>query len=364
MPDYGAQIEELEKEIRKTQYNKATQHHIGKLKAKIAQLREAQEHQSSKGPSTSGYQVRRSGDATVILLGFPSAGKSTLLNALTNQDSEVGSYAFTTLTVIPGLLEYKGAQIQVLDVPGIVAGAASGKGRGKEVLATMRSADMCIVLLDGTRPEELAVLEKEIHDSGIRLNEEPPDVKIVKKAKDGLDIGRTVRTPELTNEMISDMLGTFRIFNADIVIRTPIDADQFLDVVQGNKKYMPALLIVNKTDLLSPAQKGGLTRRYHPDLFISASKKEGIEDLKERIFDTLGFIRIWMKEPGKEADLDEPLIIRKGLTIMDVARKIHRDLEARFTYARVSGPSAKFPNQRKGGTHTVQDNDIIELHTR
>ncbi len=363
MADNSARIKELEDELSKTPYNKRTQGHIGKVKAQIARLREAQEA-SGGGGGGSGYQVRRTGDGTVILVGYPSAGKSTLLNVLTNQESEVGAYAFTTLTVIPGLLEFNGAQIQVLDVPGIVAGAASGKGRGKEVLATMRSADLCILLLDATRTHEVKSIRKEVYDAGIRLDEPVPDVRITKKAKDGISIGRTVPTPELSDELIVDMLSTFRIFNADVVIRSPVTADQFIDCIRGNRKYMPSLLVVNKIDLLSPQRAEKVLSDLKADLGISASQKVGIDTLKEKIFSSLHLIRVWMKEPGKDADLEEPLIIRKGSTIRDVAAKIHRDFERKFKFARVTGDSAKFPNQRQGLDHVIADNDIIELHSR
>lgn len=361
MANEDKRIAELEEEIRKTVYNKATQHHIGRLKAQIAKLREAKEQSSGSGGGQ-GYQVRRSGDGTVILLGFPSAGKSTLLNSLTNQDSEVGAYSFTTLSVVPGLLEYKGAQIQVLDVPGIVAGASSGRGRGKEVLATMRSADLCIIVLDATRPEELPVIRKEIFDSGIRLDQREPDVKITRKSKDGLDIGRTVSTPGLTDDLIQEILGEFRIFNADVVIRSKITADQFIDCIRGNRKYMPSLLVVNKTDLISDEKQKQLKKDIEPDLFISAVNDHGTEALKKKIFRKLDFIRVFMKEPRKDADMQEPLIAQRGSTIRDVARKIHRDFEKKFRYARVSGPSAKFDNQQQGLDHVLEDKDVLELH--
>src|SRR5256886_17512484 len=108
------QIKSIEEEIQRTPYNKATQTPIGKLKAKVARLKDEQETRRLKsgggGPS---YAVKKSGNATVGLVGFPSVGKSTLLNAITDATSAVAAYDFTTLDVIPGLLEHRGAKIQV-----------------------------------------------------------------------------------------------------------------------------------------------------------------------------------------------------------------------------------------------------------
>src|SRR3989338_7279529 len=116
-------IKELEEELKNTKYNKRTQHHIGLVKAKLAKLKEKQESRVRVQKKGEGYSVRKSGDATVTILGFPSVGKSTMLNALTHAKSATGDYDFTILDVIPGLLEYNHARIQILDVPGIIKGA-------------------------------------------------------------------------------------------------------------------------------------------------------------------------------------------------------------------------------------------------
>ena len=156
------QIKELEDELQKTPYNKATSKHIGRVKAKIARLRDDAVNRAMKsGGGGEGYSVKKSGDATVVLVGFPSTGKSTLLNQLTGAESAVGAYEFTTLTVVPGAMEYKGAKIQILDIPGLIAGAAMGKGRGKEVIGVVRSADMIVVLVDVFNQGHVDVLMKE-----------------------------------------------------------------------------------------------------------------------------------------------------------------------------------------------------------
>lgn len=72
--------------------------------------------------------MQKYGDGRVALIGFPSVGKSTLLTQLTGTKSEAANYEFTTLTCIPGVIHYNDAKIQLLDLPGIIEGAAEGKG--------------------------------------------------------------------------------------------------------------------------------------------------------------------------------------------------------------------------------------------
>ncbi|MBU0457261.1 MAG: GTP-binding protein [Nanoarchaeota archaeon] len=363
--DYNKKIKELEDELKKTKYNKATQGHIGIVKAKIAQLKEKQESRTQKktGRSDYGYSVRKSGDGTILILGFPSAGKSTLLNKLTGASSEVGAYAFTTLSVIPGMLEYKQSKIQILDVPGIVSGAASGKGRGKEVLTVIRTADMVLIVIDVNHPEHHPAILKEVWDSHIRVNKVKPEVYIKKKSQGGIHIGKTVPLA-VDDETLKRILREFKVVNAEVLIRSPIDIDDFIDCIEGNKKYIPAITCITKADLADVATVSKIKKELNADFAISAEQGINIEILKEKIFQKLDFIRIYMKEPGKDADMKEPLIIKRNSTINDVCNKLHRDFPKRFKFARVWGSSTKFPGQRLMLNHCLKDKDILEIHLR
>ena len=365
MVDYDKQIKELQDELRKTKYNKATQGHIGIVKAKIAQLRQKQEARVQKktGKSTHGYSVRKSGDGTVLLLGFPSAGKSTLLNKITGAESDVGAYAFTTLSVIPGMLKYKQAKIQILDVPGIVSGAASGKGRGREVLTVIQNADLVLVVIDVNHPEHYPAILREVWESRIRLNKTKPEVFIKKKTKGGIQVGKTVPL-DIDNETIKKVLREFKVVNADVLIRSPLDVDDFIDCIEGNKKYVPAITCVTKADLANAAQVSKVKKELNADIIVSAEQDLNIDVLKDLIFDKLDFIRIYMKEPRKEADMQEPLIIFRNAKIRDVCTKTHKEFVSKFKFARVWGKSAKFPGQRLMLNHVLKDGDILEIHLR
>ena len=361
--DYNEQIKELEKELSTTKYNKSTQLHIGLVKAKLAMLKEKQTSRGKTGKSDYGYTVRKSGDATVLLLGFPSTGKSTILNKLTGANSEVAAYDFTTLTVVPGVMEYKQAKIQILDVPGIVSGAASGKGRGREVLTVIRNADLILIIVDVTHPEHYRSILKEVWESGIRINKNRPEVYIKKTARGGLQIGKTVSL-EMDNETIAKVLREFKINNAQVLIRSMIDVDDFIDCIEGNKKYLPAITCLSKADLATVEEVSRVKKELNADLAISAEQDLNIETLKELIFTRLNFMRIYMKEPRKEADTNVPMIIPCGSTIEDACNKLHRDFPGKFKFARVWGKSTKFPGQRLMLGHTLADGDILELHLR
>ncbi|MBP2030661.1 small GTP-binding protein [Methanohalophilus levihalophilus] len=354
------EIATIEKEIRDTPYNKATSHHIGKLKAKIAKLREELQKRASAKGGGEGYSVKKSGHATVTLVGFPSVGKSTLLNKLTGAKSEIGAYEFTTLDVIPGVLEHNGATIQILDVPGLVRGAASGRGRGKEVIAVVRNSDLVVFVLDVFQTQHYEVLKQELYDAGVRLDTTPPDVVIKRQDRGGIPISTTLDL-ELPDDLIKAVLGEYKIHNAHVLIRDHINLDELIDVIMLNRVYIPSVVVINKVDLADEATIQKCRENFPDALLISANEGENVEKVKDLIYDSLDFIRVYLKPQGEAADMDEPLIITYGSTIGDVCDHLHRDFRNKFRYAQIWGDSAKHPGQRAGLEHTLEDGDILTV---
>jgi len=232
------QIKAIEEEILKTQYNKATQHHIGRLKAKMARLKQEQEkRRSASGGGGKGYSVKKSGNATVAVVGFPSVGKSTLLNKLTNAESDVAAYAFTTIDVIPGIMYYNFAKIQILDLPGLIRDDSKGKGRGREVLSVVRNADLILFVLD-VYETNVEVLKRELEATGIRLDTRPPDVVITKTDRGGILVKPTVQLTKIDEELAKDIVSEYGHVNAEVVIRQDVTEDELIDALAGYRVYM------------------------------------------------------------------------------------------------------------------------------
>jgi len=362
------EIESIREEIAETPYNKSTEAHIGRLKAKLAEKKEKLENQSSAGGGQ-GYAVEKHGDATVALVGFPSVGKSTLINALTNADSETGSYEFTTLDVNPGMLQYRGANIQILDVPGLIEGAADGRGGGQEVLSVVRTADLAVFMLSVFEIDQYERLRQELYNNKIRLDTEPPSIHIRKRHKNGIQVNKS-DSVSLDEQTIKDVLRENGYVNAEVTVRGDPSIDELIDGMMDNRIYIPSMVAVNKADLIDesylPTVKENLrSHDIDPDecTFISAEKEKGLEALRERIYETLGLVRVYMDKPGRGVDYDEPLMLREGATIEDALQKLGGEFEERFRFARVSGSSAKHDDQQVGTDHALADEDVLRIIT-
>jgi small GTP-binding protein len=351
-------LKELEDELARTQKNKATEYHIGILKSKIAQIRRELISPKKHGASAGGFDIKKSGDATVAMMGLPSVGKSTLLNKLTKAESKTAAYAFTTLKCIPGVMEYNDTKIQILDLPGIIEGAKDGKGRGREVIAVARNADLLLIMVEAASPRQARIIETELYGFGIRINARPPDVSISKLARGGVTINSTVPLTRISNREMLAVLNEYRVFNANVVVRQDITLDEFIDALEGNRAYIPAIYLLTKADLVKNIEK--LPFDYIP---ISAETGDGMEKLRKGIYTKLDLMRIYTKKRGEEAD-KEPMVIRRGTSVGAVCEKLHRDLRKEFRFALVWGKSVKHQPQRVGLSHVLADGDTIQIIKR
>ncbi|WWC86380.1 uncharacterized protein L201_001256 [Kwoniella dendrophila CBS 6074] len=310
-------IKDIEEEMAKTQRNKNTEYHLGQLKAKLAKLRRELITPSGGGGGGPGigFDVARTGIASVGFVGFPSVGKSTLMSKLTGTHSEAASYEFTTLTTVPGTLTHNGARIQVLDLPGIIEGAKDGKGRGRQVIAVARTCNLIFIVLDVLKPlKDLAILTNELEGFGIRLNKKPPAITVRKKESGGI---------------------------SSIV-------------------YVPAIFVLNKIDAIS-IEELDLLYKIPDSVPISSQLWLNIDELLEVMWEKLNLVRVYTKPRGQQPDYSSPVVLRRGrCTVEDFCNAIHKEIVKQFRTAMVWGTSAKHSRGQKVGLdHVLEDEDII-----
>ncbi|OWF55285.1 GTP-binding protein 128up-like isoform X1 [Mizuhopecten yessoensis] len=356
-------IAEIEAEMNRTQKNKATMGHLGLLKARLAKLRrELIEPKGGGGGAGEGFDVAKTGDARIGFVGFPSVGKSTLLSNLAGVYSEVAAYEFTTLTTVPGVIRYKGAKVQLLDLPGIIEGAKDGKGRGKQVIAVARTAGLIFIVLDVLKPlQHKNLIEKELEGFGIRLNKEPPQIGFKRKDKGGINLQTLVTQSELDLDLVKTILNEYKIHNADIVLRVDSTSEELIDMIEGNRVYIPCIYLLNKIDQISIEELEVIYKIPHC-VPISAHHKWNFDDLLEKMWNYLGLTRIYTKPKGQLPDYTSPVVLKDGKSsIEEFANKLHRSLLKEFKYALVWGSSVRHQPQKVGKDHILNDEDVVQI---
>ncbi|XP_061385345.1 developmentally-regulated GTP-binding protein 1-like [Danaus plexippus] len=358
-------IAEIENEMAKTQKNKATNYHLGLLKAKLARLKaqliEGGAKSGGKGESD-GFDVSKTGDARIGLIGFPSVGKSTFLNKITGTFSEVADYEFTTLTCVPGVFQYKGAKLQLLDLPGIIEGAKDGKGRGKQVIAVARTCGLILVILDCMKSlVHKQIVERELEGFGIRLNKKPPNITFTKRDKGGIVISNSVPLTNIDDQIIKSICHEYRIHNATFGIWCDATVDDIIDVIEGNRVYIPCIYVLNKIDQITIEELDILARIPH-HVPISAHHEWNFDELIEKIWQYLDLIRVYTKPKGQIPDYSAPVILPNAhRRVEDFCRRIHKQLLVDFKYAMVWGKSVKHNPQKVGKDHVLYDEDVVQV---
>ncbi|MEO0081209.1 MAG: GTPase [candidate division WOR-3 bacterium] len=291
--------------------HKGTEKMQADIKSRIARLRKELSAPGKSGTKRSDwYHVDKQGAGQAAVFGAPNCGKSALVSALTGLPAVVAPYPFSTTVPAAGMMPYEDIQIQLVDTPPIVADSPAW------LYHIIRTADLGVWLLDVS---DDAVLE----------------------------------TTEQT-----------RAFLAAARIPVPVP--------QPPQNSKPVILCGSKSDDPAAADRLAVLRELLPGtdiLPVSVQSGAGLEELKRRLFVSLGIIRVYTKKPGKPPDLTDPVILKAGATVIDVAYHLHKDIAASLSFARLwrAGGTGRSPGphdgQRVERNHVCQDRDILEFHT-
>jgi len=304
----GEKIRILEEMLAIMPKHKGTDHLKADLRARISRL----EKDSLKKKAVSKfnpYVVEREDCPQVVILGAANTGKSALINRLTTATSEVAEYPYTTTKPYPGIFRHNLFRFQLVDLPPIISTTMEGW-----MGDLLRSADAAMICLDASQESTLenmnsvfqATDKANVYLYGLQ-SAQPPLGTIPKKAL--IALTKCDRAdPEVLDLLKSEFQGKF------ITIET------------------------------------------------SAVGKMNLDNLSSALADTLQILRIFTKIPGKKADMDEPYIIKRGMTVIEMAETVHRELAESFRFARIWGKKV-FDGQRVGKEYLLEDEDIVELHS-
>lgn len=280
------------------------------LRRRLSKLKAEQEQQTKKSRRSTSYYIPKEDGPQVIILGSPNAGKSSLIVATTNARPDVAEYPYTTRTPQPAMMPYDDIFIQLIDVPPV-----SPDHMETWLPEMVRNADAALLVADLAADDcvdTLLSVREILLSKGIRLSpvHDPEEHELPRNVKPTLIVANKMDDPAAAEnlEFLSEILG-----------------DEF--------EIIP----------------------------VSATGGEGLAHMKKRLFEFLDVVRIYSKIPGRKADEEKPFIVKRGSTVLDVARKIHREFGDHMKFARVWG-SGKFDGQVVERDHVVQDGDVLEIH--
>ncbi len=334
------------------------------VKRKIAALKE--ETEIKKGHKTSGGKrklIERSGAAQVALLGLTNVGKSSLMACLTNTKPTIMDYEYTTKTPFPGIMLYQDIQLQLIEIPALLFAEPKYYD-----IDQIMGADGLIILIDGTNDikKQLVLILAKLDEMGISVFPPKASIEIDYNVKGGIVIQLYGKLLDCANEDIKKLLLQYGQKNAKIVLKGNIKFDDIEEAVLESKKiYKPSLILLNKSDLpryYNIKTLNDITPNV-PRMEISCENKLGLGEIPKTLIDQLGIIRVYTKEPGKKERSSPPFTLKRGAKISDLAKLIHSKLLDDFKYAKIWGPSSRYPGERVGLNHELADKDVVEIRT-
>jgi len=369
-------LKALEEYLSAIPKHKGTENLRSWVRRKIAELREEIEERKARraGTGAPSFFIEKEGAAQVVMLGLPNSGKSALLSALTNAKPDVSEVPFTTKFPVPGMLKFEDIQFQLVEAPAIVEGASRGAiWWGSRVLGLARNADAIMLVVDlSNKPlKQLKVLCRELSEAGIYIIRPRGRVKIERtKAAHGIKVISYGRLEGCTADDVRKLLESYKIYNAIVKIYGHVTLDDVEKAIYERVTFKPSLIVLTKKDRVTQeyAEKVksliGKALPNVPTVITSAIKGEGLNIIPKIIFDIVGIIRVYTKEPNSSKPSTEPMILKVGATVEDAVKRIREEFLRYFKYARIWGPSANYPGERVGLDHVLKDGDVIEIRTK
>ncbi|MBS7607216.1 50S ribosome-binding GTPase [Candidatus Bathyarchaeota archaeon] len=352
--------------------HKGTSKLVANVRRRIAELERELERSKAcrRSGGGAGFAIPKEGAGQIVILGPPNVGKSSLLAAVTNAKPEISPLPFTTQRPTPGMLQYEDIQFQLVEAPAIVEGAAEGRMGGTQILNLARNADGLIIMVDLSDDPvgQFTMVSSELDKAGILIEEPEGEVEIIRRSYGvGIQIVGGGTLIDCTYEDVKNLLASYKITSALIKISGKISLDEIEDSLFSNNVYKPTIVIANKADSPNAEANLKLLRnelrgRRISLLAASCLNNVGLGELCKYIFQMLKIIRVYTKEPSSKEPSDKPLVVKEGTTVIEVAKKLHSEIYKGFKYARIWGPSAKYPGEKVGPNHILMDGDIVEIH--
>ena len=157
--------------------------------------------------------------------------------------------------------------------------------------------------------------------------------------------------------------------SADTILILVTDLSQIPEIEKiAERSPGKKIILFNKADLLSENEKrkisATLQSKKYNFILISTKTKEGIEELKEKLFKSFGRMRIFTRQPGESEKSRKPIILFPESTVKNVAEKILKGFSSKIKETRIWGPSSKYPGQVIGLAHKLKDLDVVEFKTK
>ena len=362
-------IKALEDFLSSVPKHKGTEKLISQVRRQIATLRRELElerkKRKGKGPK---FFIEKEGDAQIVILGFTKCGKSSLLKKLTNANVKISDSPFETKQPVPGMMVFKGVYFQLVEAPAIIEGASSGLGWGLQTLALARNADGLILLIDATQDinYQYRVLIEELEKARISIKKKQVLVNVERRSHGGIIVVGQLKGCSLRD--VEKLLKSYNIHHALVRVEGEATLSDIEDSLFENVVYKPALVIINKIDSLSDMSEvesfeQKLLSEDIPCIKVSIQNNfnSSPDVIGAQLFKLLNLIRVYTKKPRSKEISKRPLVVKKGITVIEVAKIIHSRLYKNFRYARVWSPRLKFSPQKVGADFVLEDGDVLEI---